>query len=62
MEIKEWDTRGEYKTVVTAVESVGTNAKVFRTQRERTRVEYWVLAVDKAKGRVVGLRAEAVES
>ena len=62
MEINDWDLRGEYKEAVKAVKSVGANAKVFRAKQGRTRVEYWVLAVDKAKGRVVGLMGEAVES
>ena len=62
MEIKDWDTKGKYEAVVTAVKSVGENARVFRTQQQRTRVGYWVLTVDMAEGRVAGLMVEAVES
>ena len=60
MSVREWDPKGEYAEVVKAVESAGGKAKVFRTE-EGSRVEYWVVAVD-GEGRVVGLRARAVES
>ena len=43
------------------VEKVGTDPKVFWTE-DGTRVEYWVLAVDREGGRVVGLRVWSIES
>lgn len=36
--------------------------KVYRVELSSTKLEYWVLALDVPEGRVVGLRAKAVES
>jgi hypothetical protein len=38
------------------------NLKVYRVEITSTKVEYWVLALDKPESRLVGLRAKAVES
>ena len=35
---------------------------VYRVEISRTKLEYWVLALEGVEGRVVGLRAKAVES
>ncbi|KAH8624404.1 hypothetical protein IG631_21143 [Alternaria alternata] len=46
-----------------AVKEAGNGTvKVFRVELEGTRAEYYVVAVDDQKGRIVGLKALAVES
>lgn len=63
MSVKEFDPQGQYKTVVEAVKKVGEGeVKVFRVGHGKTRAEYYVVAVDGKGGRVVGLKAKAVES
>ena len=60
---KEFDPKGQYGDVVKAVEKAGNGkVKVFRIEEGRSRVQYWVLGWDKSEGKVVGLRARAVES
>lgn len=60
---KEFDPRGEYKNVMGAVEEAGDGkARVYRVQMGKSRVEYWVVGLDKEEGRVVGLKVLAVES
>ena len=61
MTIKNWVSKGQREDIVKEVESVGTEPKVFWT-RDGTRLEYWVLALDRKGGRVVGLRVWSVES
>ena len=62
MSVQEWDPRGKYAEVVRAVEGVveGGQVKVYRVEKGRTRVEYYVLGVK--GGRLVGVLARAVES
>lgn len=63
MEPHEFDPKHHYKEIFTAVEKAGDGkARVFRVQGKGTRVEYWVVGVDKQGGRVVGFKAGAVES
>lgn len=46
-----------------AVKEAGNGTvKVFRVELEGTRAEYYVVAVDDKNGRIVGLKALAVES
>lgn len=53
----------QYKKVMEAVKEAGNGTvKVFRVELEGTRAEYYVVAVDDKKGRIVGLKALAVES
>ena len=59
---KEFDPKDQYKEVLEAVKKATGEVKVFRVEGKGTRVEYWVLGVDKTKGRAVGFRAKAVES
>lgn len=42
--------------------SSGAEVKVYRVEIGRSRVEYFVLGLDGDKGRVVGLKASAVET
>lgn len=53
----------QYSKVLDAVKSAG-NGKVaiFRVEHGSTRAEYYVVSVDEEEGRVVGLKALAVES
>ncbi|KAH7122245.1 hypothetical protein B0J11DRAFT_531013 [Dendryphion nanum] len=54
---------GQYKKVVDAVKKAG-NGKVgfFKVEHGGTRAEYYVVSVDETEGRLVGLKALAVES
>lgn len=53
----------QYKKVMDAVKQEGNGTvKVFRVELEGTRAEYYVVAVDDKEGRIVGLKALAVES
>ena len=62
LSVGEWDPRGEYGDVVERVKEAveGGEVKVFRVGRAKTRAEYFVVGF--GGGRVVGVRAEAVES
>ncbi|KAL8783714.1 MAG: hypothetical protein Q9213_004453 [Squamulea squamosa] len=63
MNTKEFDPRGQYKDVLQAVEQAGDGkSRIFRVAHGKTRVEYYVVSLDKWKGRVVGMKAKAVES
>ncbi len=63
MDATEFDPRGKYKDVLQAVENAGDGeTRIFRIGHGRTRVEYYVVGLDKGKGRVVGMKAKAVES
>lgn len=52
-----------YTAVVEAVKKAG-NGKVgfFRVEHSGTRAEYYIVSVDEKEGRLVGLKALAVES
>jgi len=53
----------QYKKVVDAVKQAGDGTvKVFRVELQGARAEYYVVTVDKKEGRLVGLKALAVES
>ena len=60
--VEEWDPRGEYGDVVRRVKEVveGGDVKVYRVARGKTRAEYFVVGL--GSGKVLGVRAEAVES
>lgn len=60
---KEFDPQGEYKKVMEAVERSGDGkTRIYRVEHDRTRVEYYVVGFDKEDGKIVGLKAQAVES
>ncbi|KAM0796143.1 hypothetical protein BDR22DRAFT_868186 [Usnea florida] len=60
---KEFDPQGEYKKVMEAVERSGDGkTRIYRVEHDRTRVEYYVVSFDKEGGKIVGLKAQAVES
>lgn len=62
IDIGEWDPRGQYKDVVGAVKeaSKGSDVRVYRIVRGGTRVEYWVVGIE--DGKLVGVKALAIES
>jgi len=62
LSVEDFDPRGEYEEVVGSVKGVaeGGEVKVYRVGRGKTRAEYFVIGVE--GGRLVGVRAEAVES
>ena len=63
MTTKDFDPQGEYKEVMEAVERVGDGkTRIYRVKHDRTRVEYYIVGFDEEGGRVVGLKAKAVES
>jgi hypothetical protein len=63
VKMKEFDPKGQYKSVVGAVKKAGSGeVKVFRVEHGGTRAEYYVVSVDGKGGKVVGLKALSVES
>lgn len=63
IEQKDFDPRGQYKTVIDAVkDEADGDLGFFQVELDRTRSEYMVIGVDAKKGRLVGLKALAVES
>ncbi|KAL9029412.1 MAG: hypothetical protein Q9196_002339 [Gyalolechia fulgens] len=63
MSTKEFDPRGQYKDVLQTVEKAGDGkSRIFRIGYGKTRVEYYVIGLDREKGRIVGLKAKAIES
>ncbi|MCJ1418985.1 hypothetical protein MMC32_005336 [Xylographa parallela] len=60
---QDFDPKGEYKEVMKAVEKAGDGkVRIFRVEVGSTRVWYYVVGWEKEAGKVVGLRAKAVES
>ena len=63
MTTKEFDPQGEYTEVMAAVEQSGDGkTRIYRLEHDRTRLEYYIVSFDRKGGRVVGLKAKAVES
>jgi hypothetical protein len=59
----EWDPKGQYKEVVEAVEKAGEGeVKVYRLEVSGTRSVYFVVTVAERGTKLVGLKAESVES
>lgn len=60
---KDFDPRSQYKDVFQAVEKAGDGkSRIYRVGFGKTRIKYYVVGLDKENRRVVGLKAEAVES
>jgi len=60
---QEFDPDGQYKDVLKAVEGAGDGeTRVFRVHHGKTRAEYYVVGLDEKGGKVVGLKAKAVET
>ena len=63
MEVKDFDPRGQYKDILEAVEKVGDGrARIFKVEHGKTRVEYYVVGFEEQGGKVVGMRAIAIET
>lgn len=63
MNTVKFDPRGRYKEVLQAVEKAGDGkSRIYRVVHGKTRLEYYVVGLEKENKRVVGLRAKAVES
>ncbi|KAF4631931.1 hypothetical protein G7Y89_g6197 [Cudoniella acicularis] len=62
MDVGEWDTQGQYKDVVEATReaSKGGEVRVYSISRGGPRVEYWVVGLE--GGKLVGVKALAIES
>jgi hypothetical protein len=65
--------KNEYASVLHAVRAAAVekaegedqsnvDVKVYRVELDKTRVEYWVLALHALESQLVGLRAKAVET
>ena len=60
---KDFDPQGEYKKVVDAVKGAGSSEiGYFKVELGGTRIEYFIVSVDKKAKRLVGMKAIAVES
>jgi len=60
---KQFDPQDRYKKVVDAVKKAGSGELgFFQVDLDHTRVEYFVLSVDKKGKRLIGMKAIAVES
>lgn len=70
---KSFDPRSQYSEVIKAVRAAvaasdskinesDVEVKVYRVEVGHSRVEYWVVALDGVEGKIVGLRAKAIES
>lgn len=60
---KDFDPRGQYKTIVDAVKKAGHGkAEFYKAELDKTRTQYLVLSLDSKHGRIVGLKALSVES
>jgi hypothetical protein len=68
-----FDPKNKYASVLHAVRAAAVekvegedqstvDVKVYRVELDRTRVEYWILALNAPESRLVGLRAKAVET
>ena len=66
LSVKEFDPRGEYKSVIEAVGQAGKkgkgDVKVYRVEGKGSRVEYYVVTVAEDGGKLVGVTTMAVES
>ncbi|KAI9891947.1 MAG: hypothetical protein M1814_002141 [Vezdaea aestivalis] len=63
VDLEQWNGKGHYDKVVKAVEAeTEGQVKVFRVSLGGVRAEYFVVGLDSKRGRIVGLKALAVES
>ncbi|OAL72566.1 hypothetical protein A7D00_3568 [Trichophyton violaceum] len=70
----QFDRRGQYTSVLEAVKAAcsstasasaaasAAEVRVYRVQHDHSRAEYWLLALDVDGGRLLGLKARAVET
>jgi len=62
MDVGEWDSSGQYTSIVHATREAtkGSDVRVYRINREGSRIEYFVVGVE--GGKLVGVKALAIES
>jgi len=62
LDIGEWDSQGQYKDIVDATREAtkGSDIRVYRISRSGSRIEYWVVGV--SDGKLLGVKALAIES
>jgi len=59
----DFDPQGQYEKVVGAVKKVGSSSiKFYRVEHGGTRTEWYVVSLDKKGGKIVGMKAVAVQS
>ncbi|KAK6345469.1 hypothetical protein TWF718_007385 [Orbilia javanica] len=60
----EWDVTGSYEDVTSAIKEAagGSTPEAYRVEEDHIRKWYYVLALDKGKKQLVGLKALAIES
>lgn len=64
MDVKQFDPKGQYRDVLDTVASAanGGQRKAYRVLHGKTRVEYYIVALDLDHSRLVGVKARAVET
>jgi hypothetical protein len=64
IDIQDFDGQGLYGEVIKAVEesAAAKDVKIYRVTHGRTRAEYYLVAVDSKQGKLVGMKANAVET
>ncbi|MCJ1482415.1 hypothetical protein MMC06_002579 [Schaereria dolodes] len=63
MSTQEFDPKGDYKEVIEAVQTSGDGkARIFRLHQGRAKAQYYIVGFDEKGKRIVGLKANAVES
>ena len=62
MDIGEWDSQGQYKDLIEATREAtkGSDVRVYSISRGGSRIEYWVVGV--TGGKLLGVKALAIES
>ena len=60
----DWNRGGQYGDLVEAVTKAvkGADVRVYRISKGATRADYYVIGIDSGKGRLLGVKAAAVES
>ncbi|KAI9777332.1 MAG: hypothetical protein M1839_008940 [Geoglossum umbratile] len=64
LNVDEWDPRGDYVAITEAVRNAAGTSEVtvYCVHHDHTRAEYFVVSLDPASSRIVGMKARAVES
>ncbi|KAI9681378.1 MAG: hypothetical protein M1817_002661 [Caeruleum heppii] len=62
--VDQWDPKSEYKDIVQAIEeaSAAEHVRIYRIEHSKTKLEYFIVALDQKSSKIVGLRTRAVET
>ena len=60
--VKDFDKQGKYANVLKAVDGEGEGMAIFKFQHDSTRSEIYIVTLNAANERVVGLKALSIES